>query len=119
VTLTGGEPLEQPTAVAVFCQEIRARSDLSIIVSTGFTRREIEADAKRAAAVAAVDMVIAAWYNARRRLGSGLRGSENKAYWARTRRHHAGDFVAVLEIEITAAPDGEVTVTGLPDGEVA
>ena len=118
VTLTGGEPLEQPAAVAAFCQEIKTRSGLGIVILTGFTRREIEADARQSAAVAAADMVIAGRYNAGRRLASGLRGSGNKVYWARTARYRAEDFAQVPELEVTVAPDGTVTVTGMPDGMV-
>ncbi|WP_171064324.1 4Fe-4S cluster-binding domain-containing protein [Actinomadura soli] len=59
VTLTGGEPLEQPAAIAAFCAEVKARSGLGVIVLTGFARREIETDPARAAAVADADLVIA------------------------------------------------------------
>jgi anaerobic ribonucleoside-triphosphate reductase activating protein len=116
VTLTGGEPLEQPEPVRVCCDRIRARSDLGIIVLTGFTRREIERDPARARAVAAADTVIAGRYNARRHLGSGLRGSDNKVYWALTARYRSGQFAEVPEVEFIVAPDGSLTVTGLPAG---
>lgn len=116
VTLTGGEPLEQPEPVRVFCDRVRASSGLGIIVLTGFTRREIERDPARATAVAAADMVIAGRYNARRHLGRGLRGSANKVYWARTSRYRAGQFAEVPEVELIVAPDGSLTVTGLPAG---
>ena len=114
VTLTGGEPLEQPGAVAAFCARIRARSTLGIIILTGFTRREIEDDPARARAVDAVDLVIAGRYNARRHLGSGLRGSDNKAYWALTQRYHPADFETIPDVELILAPDGSVTLTGMP-----
>lgn len=113
VTLTGGEPLQQPAAVAAFCGEIRARTELGIIILTGFTVAEIEADRDRTAAVAAADMVITGRYNARRHLGSGLRGSANKTYWARTGRYGAHDFAAVPEVEVVIAVDATVTVTGM------
>jgi anaerobic ribonucleoside-triphosphate reductase activating protein len=69
VTLTGGEPLDQPAAVAAFRAELRARSGLSVIVLTGFTRAGIETDPARSAAVADADPVIAGRYNARLRPG--------------------------------------------------
>lgn len=118
ITLTGGEPLQQPAAVASFCREIRARTDLGIIVLTGYTRAEIEASRARLAAVADADMVIAGRYNSRLRLGSGLRGSANKEYWARTSRYTAADFDAVPDLEIAVAADGTVTVSGMPDRPV-
>jgi anaerobic ribonucleoside-triphosphate reductase activating protein len=116
VTLTGGEPLQQPEPVSVFCDRIRARSDLGIIVLTGFTRREIERDPARAGAVTSADLVIAGRYNARRHLGRGLRGSDNKAYWPLTSRYRAEQFTEVPEVELILAPDGTLTVTGLPAG---
>jgi anaerobic ribonucleoside-triphosphate reductase activating protein len=119
VTLTGGEPLQQPAAVAAFCAEIRARTSLGIVVLTGYARAEIEADPGRAAAVADADMVIAGRYNSRLRTGAGLRGSANKQYWARTCRYTAADFDAVPDLEIAVAADGTVTVSGMPDGPVA
>jgi anaerobic ribonucleoside-triphosphate reductase activating protein len=113
VTLTGGEPLQQPAAVAAFCGEVRAHTELGIIILTGFTVAEIEADADRTAAVAAADMVVAGRYNARRHLGSGLRGSTDKTYWARTGRYRAHDFAAVPDVEVVIAADATVTVTGM------
>ncbi|MEE1939990.1 4Fe-4S cluster-binding domain-containing protein [Streptomyces sp. TRM 70361] len=120
VTLTGGEPLEQPAAIAAFCAELTARSDLSVIVLTGFTRREIEADPARAAAVADADLVVTGRYNARLRLARGLRGSSNKEYWARTGRYTAADLSGVPELEISVADDATLTFTGMhaPEGDI-
>lgn len=113
VTLTGGEPLEQPAAVAAFCAQVRAHSDLGLIVLTGFTRREIEADPARVAAVAAADLVVTGRYNERLPLGRGLRGSSNKQYWMRSDRYGAAELAAVPELEITIADDATVTFTGM------
>jgi anaerobic ribonucleoside-triphosphate reductase activating protein len=113
VTLSGGEPLEQPVAVADFCAELKARSELGIIVLTGFTRAEIERDPVKLTAVADVDMVIAGRYNAARHIGTGLRGSANKVYWALTGRYQSADFMGVPEAEVVIGQDGTVMVTGM------
>jgi anaerobic ribonucleoside-triphosphate reductase activating protein len=112
VTLTGGEPLEQPAAVAAFCAAVRAH-DLGIIILTGFTQAEIEAAPDRAAAVADADLVVAGRYNARLRVGTGLRGSANKTYWARTGRYAPAELAAVPEVEVVIGLDGMVTTTGM------
>jgi anaerobic ribonucleoside-triphosphate reductase activating protein len=119
VTLTGGEPLEQPAAIAAFCAEVKTRSGLGVIVLTGFTRREIETDPARAAAVADADLVIAGRYNERLHLGRGLRGSSNKEHWTRTGRYGAGQLSDVPELEIIIADEATVTFTGMaaPEGE--
>lgn len=113
VTLSGGEPLEQPEAVAELCRLLRARSDLGTVVLTSFTKAEIEADPARRAAVEDADTVIAGRYNAALRLGTGLRGSANKVYWPRTGRYRAADFECTPDAEITIGPDGTLTVTGM------
>ncbi len=112
VTVSGGEPLEQPAALREFCDLVRP-SGLGIVVLSGFSRAEIEADPRRLAAVENADMVIAGRYNRRLRLGTGLRGSSNKEYWAITSRYRADDFAAVPESEIVISPDGTLSVTGM------
>jgi anaerobic ribonucleoside-triphosphate reductase activating protein len=113
VTLTGGEPLEQPEAVAEFCGALRRRSDLGIIVLTGFTQDEVRADPRRAAAVADADLVVAGRFNAALRLGSGLRGSSNKRYWALTGRYSAAEVGEVPEAELVVGADGSIVRTGM------
>jgi anaerobic ribonucleoside-triphosphate reductase activating protein len=113
VTLTGGEPLEQVGAVGAFCELVRNRSDLGIIVLTGFTRAEIEADPGRTAAVNNADLVIAGRYNQRLREATGLRGSANKIYWDLTGRYHPSELGGVPDMEVHIGDDGMVTVTGM------
>jgi anaerobic ribonucleoside-triphosphate reductase activating protein len=113
VTLTGGEPLEQPAAVAAFCAELRARADLGVIVLTGFTRAEIDADPAKAAAVSSVDLVVAGRFNQRLTVAAGLRGSANKEYWDRTGRYVPGDLGGVPDMEVHIGVDGSVVVTGI------
>jgi anaerobic ribonucleoside-triphosphate reductase activating protein len=113
VTLTGGEPLEQPEAVAAFCAEVRARSALGVILLSGFTRREITADGARSAAAAHADLVVAGRYNRSLPLARGLRGSSNKEYWARTGRYGVADLAALPDLEITVGRDASLTFTGM------
>ncbi|MEU3457268.1 4Fe-4S single cluster domain-containing protein [Micromonospora sp. NPDC006766] len=112
VTVTGGEPLEQPEALAAFVAGVR-RAGLGVVVLTGFSRAEIATDPALTAAVAGVDLVIAGRYNRRLHLGAGLRGSSNKEYWDRTGRYSAAMLSAVPEVEVLIGRDGTVTVTGM------
>lgn len=112
VTVSGGEPLEQPAPLREFCALIRP-SGLGIVVLSGFSRAEIEENPDRLAAVQDADMVIAGRYNPRLHLGTGLRGSSNKEYWAITSRYSADDFAAVPESEIVISADGTFSVTGM------
>lgn len=115
VTVTGGEPLEQPEALAVFAREV-AGAGLGVVVLSGFSREEIEASPAMSAAVSDVDMVVAGRYNRRLHLGSGLRGSSNKTYWARSSRYQGKDFEKLPEVEVFIDPEGTVTLTGMVGG---
>lgn len=117
VTVSGGEPLEQPAPLREFCALIRP-SGLGIVVLSGFSRAEIEADPERLASVENADMVVAGRYNPRLHIGTGLRGSSNKEYWAITSRYSADDFSAVPESEIVISADGTVSVTGMHAGVI-
>jgi len=112
VTLSGGEPLEQPEAVC----DLLARLDprLDSVVFTGFTRAEIEADARRAKVLARADLLVAGRYV--RGLASDANpwaGSSNKEVLALTGRVRADEF-PTCRVEVRLAADGSVEVTGFP-----
>lgn len=116
VTITGGEPLQQPDALADFLGVMRSdprTAAMSAVVLTGYTVAEIRADPDLSASVAGTDTVIAGRYNARRHLASGLRGSANKRYWHLSERYSDIDFEGLPDSEILIGPDGTVTVTGM------
>jgi len=115
VTVSGGEPLEQPEALALFAHEV-ARAGLGVVVLSGFSREEIEASPVMSAAVSDVDMVVAGRYNRRLHLGSGLRGSSNKTYWARTSRYEGHMFEKLPEVEVFIDAEGTVVLTGMVGG---
>lgn len=113
VTLTGGEPLQQPGAVAAFAAGLKRRTGLGLIILTGYSRPEIESDPARLSAVADADLVVAGRYQRRAHLGGGLRGSSNKAYWWRTGRYRHIDLESVPELEVLVGADGTLTITGM------
>jgi anaerobic ribonucleoside-triphosphate reductase activating protein len=113
VTLTGGEPLQQSEGVAAFLRQLRERSQLGVVIITGYTKGEILVDGRRSAACREADVVVAGRYNQRLRLASGLRGSENKSYWFLTERYSREDFEHLLDAEVVISPDGELIATGM------
>ena len=113
VTLTGGEPLEQPDAVTTFVTSLRRSSDLSIVVLTGYTRQEIMGDPKMLRAAIVCDVLVCGRYNQEMRLARGLRGSRNKEYWFLSDRYTQADFDRVPEAEFVIHRDGTITATGV------
>jgi anaerobic ribonucleoside-triphosphate reductase activating protein len=116
VTLSGGEPFQQPRALLELCRTLRAgaaTTSLSILVFSGYTRREIEAQPLGPEILAALDVLVDGRYVEARRLGRGLRGSSNQKLHLLSDRYTAGDLETTPVAEIEVAPDGTVTLTGV------
>ena len=122
VTLLGGEPFEQPAALAVFAREVRRRG-LSVMAFSGYTldtlQTRAETDAGTAALLAETDLLIDGPY---------LRdepdherpwvGSRNQGFRTLTERYaHLADRWTTLpdRIEVHVASDGTTSVNGWAD----
>jgi anaerobic ribonucleoside-triphosphate reductase activating protein len=112
VTLSGGEPLEQPEAALALLRAAR-RLGLSTLIFSGFTIEEIRAQPLGPAVLAELDVLIDGRYVARERLGEGLRGSANQRIHLLTARHTLAEVEATPVAEVRIARDGTVVLTGV------
>lgn len=116
VTLTGGEPLEQPEAVLELLGLLDPRLDT--VVFTGFTPAEIEADPRKAGILKAADLIVAGRYEREKASEANLwAGSSNKVVLPLTGRIRADEFPS-CRVEAILAPDGSVTITGFPSKDL-
>jgi anaerobic ribonucleoside-triphosphate reductase activating protein len=113
ITLSGGEPFEQPDAALALVSAVRARSQLSILVFSGYTIDEIRATPLGPAILAQIDVLVDGRYEARQRLGRGLRGSANQRVHLLSERYGAADVEATPEAEIRIDAQGRVVLTGV------
>ena len=113
ITISGGEPLEQPIPLETLLASIRKETPLGVILFSGFSVEEIETDPRRRAVLDHVDVLIAGRFDARHRVATGLRGSENKQIVLRTKRYSLSDFERVPTTEIVIDVDGKFTATGI------
>ena len=113
VTISGGEPFEQPQALLALVEQIRARTALSVLVFSGFTRTEIEALPLGPTVLANIDVLIDGRYIATERVGTGLRGSENQHIHLLTDRYTEAAVTATPEAEIRIDPTGRIYLTGV------
>ena len=113
VTVSGGEPLQQWDGVVDLLARVRAASDLSVVLLTGYTLPEIRRKGGSKILLGLVDVLIAGRYVARLRLARGLRGSSNKRAHLLTARYTVDDLEQVPDAELIIGPDGTVTATGV------
>lgn len=104
ITFSGGEPADQPTAVAHLARFARSRG-LSVVLFTGRTLEECMQHRGRRELIAACDLVLAGPYdrNAAQRTAP-LLGSANQRIHFVTQRYGPDDLAEV--------PDAEIVMTG-------
>lgn len=113
ITLSGGEPFDQPAPVLALVQSVRARTGLSILIFSGYALDEIRAMPLGPAILADIDVLVDGRYEAPRRMGRGLRGSANQRIHLLTSRYRVEDVEATPEAEIRIDARGRVVLTGV------
>jgi len=112
LTLSGGEPMQQPEGARALLEGARQRG-LSTLMFSGYTLDEIRTLPGGPEVLALLDVVIDGRYQAPRRLGRGLRGSENQQIHLLTDRHTLAEVEATPTAEIVIDPSGDVALTGV------
>lgn len=143
VTISGGEPLQQGTAVTALLRELKTQTDLSVLLFTGFTWGELHrmdegdphrvrntrypapgeerslppANGKPACQppefLRYVDVLLAGRFQRNLRVARGLLGSANKEIHFLTNRYGPEDLEPVPEAELVLAASGEVMSSGI------
>jgi anaerobic ribonucleoside-triphosphate reductase activating protein len=112
LSLSGGEPLQQPEAALALLEAARALG-LSTLAFSGYTIDEIRAQPLGEAILAQLDVLIDGRYVAGDRLATGLRGSANQRIQLLTSRYTLADVEATPVAEIRIGKTGEVVLTGV------
>jgi len=112
LSLSGGEPLQQPEAARALLDAARALG-LSTLAFSGYTIDEIRALPGGPDVLARLDVLIDGRYVAGDRLASGLRGSANQRIQLLTDRYALADVDTTPVAEIRISPTGDVILTGV------
>jgi anaerobic ribonucleoside-triphosphate reductase activating protein len=112
LSLSGGEPFQQPAAAAVLLDAARALG-LSTLAFSGYTIDEIRALPCGPEVLARLDVLIDGRYLAGDRHAIGLRGSENQRIHLLTGRYTLAEVEATPVAEIRIDPTGAVVLTGV------
>lgn len=119
ITLSGGEPLQQPEALLALLAAIRTRTTLSVLLFSGYTLLEIRQMPLGPAILAHVDVLIAGRYVQTRRLAHGLRGSANKTVHLLTDRYTLEDIEHVPLAEVSIDTAGNILLSGIDPPVIA
>lgn len=119
VTLSGGEPFEQPLdALALFLVRLRKARDSGVVCYTGFTLEELLALPGAEAVLAEVDLLIDGPYLPQRNHGLAWRGSDNQRFHFLTRRYETWQARLKTQpggmVEIDLDRYGRLELTGIP-----
>jgi anaerobic ribonucleoside-triphosphate reductase activating protein len=119
ITISGGEPLQQPEALLQLLGAVRARTKLSVLLFTGYTLPEIRHLPLGPHILAQVDVLIAGRYVQARRLALGLRGSANQTVHLLTARYTLEDIAQVPAAEVWIDAAGTVSISGITPPSIA
>lgn len=116
ISVSGGEPLEQAGPLIRLLQRVKAETDLSVLVFTGYNWEEVERLPLVKELLPYVDVVVAGPYQCSRHVGRGLLGSANQSIHLLTSRYRTEDIESVPVAEVIINPGGDVVITGI-EGE--
>ncbi|MEZ4368682.1 MAG: 4Fe-4S single cluster domain-containing protein [Kofleriaceae bacterium] len=112
LTLSGGEPMQQPDATRALLAGARALGR-STLVFSGYTVEELLARPDGELLLADLDVLVDGRYLAGQRAGTGLRGSRNQRIHLLSSRHTLAEVEATPTGEIRITASGEVVLTGV------
>ena len=113
VTLSGGEPLQQPQAVAKLVRGLE-KTTLSTVLFTGYEWQEALSIDQGPEILAKVDAVVSGRYDQNaHRVNRALVGSGNQRLHLVSSRYRLSDFDAVPPTELVIDSEGRTTITGI------
>ncbi|MBI1748715.1 MAG: radical SAM protein [Acidobacteria bacterium] len=112
LSISGGEPFQQPEALEDLVRLVR-QTPLSLLVFSGYPLKHIRAMPRGPAILARIDVLVAGPYIEAQHWGRGLLGSTNQQLHLLTNRYQLGDFQSIPAREVIIHVDGSVTLTGI------
>lgn len=112
LSVSGGEPLQQPEALLDLLRRVRS-GGLNTLVFTGYLRAAVERIPLGTEILSNVDVLVDGPYVRERHLARGLLGSSNQRIHMLTDRYPATAFAGIPRREVVLHRDGTVTLSGV------
>jgi anaerobic ribonucleoside-triphosphate reductase activating protein len=113
ITVSGGEPLEQPEGLFQLLTALRMATHLSTVLFSGYTLDQTMKMTYGSHILRLVDVLIAGPFLESQRIARGLRGSANQMVHLLTNRYAARDVANTPTGEICIDPSGDIHLTGV------
>lgn len=113
ITVSGGEPFQQPESLFELLKMVKENSSLTVILLSGYSLAEIEKMEFGKQILSFSDVLIAGRYEQKLRTAGGLCGSSNKTIHLLTDRYQPSDFLGIPVSEIIIKPSSELVVSGI------
>ena len=114
ITISGGEPFEQPSDLYELTKLVSEKTNLSQIVYSGYTINEIRNDKNKEIILSNIDVLIDGRYNSLKSSKNGFIGSINQNHHFLTNRYSLYDFKHQNGLEYHFQDDGTTILTGFP-----
>ena len=112
MTISGGEPLQQARSVTALICRVRRRTDLSIIVFTGYAWHEIRRNRMIDGLLKHVDVMVCGRFDQSVPVHDHLSSSANQTVHLLSTRYALSDLDAVPDSEVIIGPAGVITISG-------
>ncbi len=119
ITISGGEPFQQPAGLLELLRGVRDATNLSVVLYSGYTLTEIKKMSLGLSVLAHVDVLIDGRYVHDRRLARALRGSSNQKVHCLTSHYSFKDIERTPTSEIRVDGEGTIVITGVEPPELS
>ena len=114
VTISGGDPFEQPDEFFLLLEKIHLLDlEKGVIVFTGYTMKEIRGDERLEKCLKYIDVLIDGRYEEENRISSGLFGSSNQEVYILSDKISREEILIDQEVEVFFE-NGLIQITGFP-----
>ena len=114
LTISGGEPFDQPTALLELVKSIKNNSSLSIIVYSGYTIEQIKNNVKKKSVLRYIDVLIDGKYVDNKAETKYYKGSSNQKLHFISDILSSKDFKSSNPVEVIITKENEIIMSGFP-----
>ncbi len=114
ITISGGEPFDQPNDLYELTKLVNAKTNLSQIIYSGYTLNEIQREDEMKKVLSNIDVLIDGRFVSTKISNDDFIGSINQKHHFLTDRYRINDFQKQNKLEYHFPIDGSTSITGFP-----